>query len=412
MADRRINIPATVGVLILAAMLPSLASAAPGRANNRAIAKIPARGVAATCAPRWQILPTPNTGTGFFAGAAAVSPQSVWAVGSVGAGTTGRPLAARWDGRGWRVSAGLAAATPSFFLIYGSGAALVAVAAASRGDLWAVGSAATDAGTRPLIARWIAGRWRAVAGPNPGPNARLLAVAAISPRDVWAVGDVAGTRTLAEQWNGRTWRIVSMPHVSGHDVLLSGLAALSASDIWAVGTQGSQSDGSRRGLIEQWDGTRWRVAPGPQPGVVDDILSAVSADRPDDVWAVGSAEGNDYQNVPLAERWDGTRWRVMPRPHLAMDHESLDAVAARSARDVWAAGGASLTHWTGARWVTTTLRTSSYRPGGDVTTASIPEFTALAVGPHGRLWAAGLTILQTDEQNTPLLAQYVAAFCG
>lgn len=119
-------------------------------------------------------------GTSFFAGVAAVSARDVWAVGSAGTGTAGQPLAAHWNGTNWQVVAGLTPpAHASPFFGYGSGAALVAVAALNAQDLWAVGSAPTAAGTRPLIMQWTGGRWHTVASPHPGPTAQLRAVAAV-----------------------------------------------------------------------------------------------------------------------------------------------------------------------------------------------------------------------------------------
>ncbi len=411
---RLLAITATVGVLAVGAAPPQptaparpvgAARIAPARAAAPAAG--PGRGAGA-CTPRWRIVPGPDTGTSYFAGVAAISPQAVWAAGSVGVGTAGQPLAARWDGRNWRVAGGaLRAAHTSPFFGYGSGAALVAVAALTPRDVWAVGSTVTAAGARPLVAHWTGAAWRAVATPDPGADARLRAVAALSARDVWAVGDVRG-RALIEHWDGRAWRIVATPPVGGRDVLLSGIAAPAAADIWAVGSRGSAGDSSRRGLIEHWDGARWRVTPSPQPGVIDDTLSGVAAGAADDVWAVGSVEGADYEDAPLVERWDGRAWRAVAAPALPPVQGSLDAVAVRSPRDVWAVGGGSLAHWTGTRWGTTTVRTSPYVSGVDFWDASTPYFAAVTATPSGGLWAVGRVTVNTDEQYTPLIAQYDA----
>ncbi len=365
----------------------------------------------AICSPHWQMVPGPPIGTSLFAGVTVASSQAVWMVGSVGKGTAERPLAARWNGSGWLVDTRLPAQPASSFFAYGSGSALAGVAALSPDDFWAVGTSATSTGTRPLVARWTDGRWRVFATPNAGPNARLVAVAAVSARDVWAVGDIQGRRILAEHWDGRSWRLVPMPHLQGQEALLTGIAALSTADVWVAGSQGNVSDGTRRALVEHWDGRRWTVVPSAQPGVVDDALNGIAAAAPDDVWAVGSAEGNDYQIAPFVERWDGRTWRAMAPPRLPPTQLGLDAVAVRSTRDVWAAGDASLAHWTGARWQTTTLRTSSYQPGGDVTMASLPEFSAITVAPDGRVWAVGGIMLQTDELHVTLIAYDDAPGC-
>lgn len=360
------------------------------------------------CVPRWQLIPGPSTGTSYFAAVAALSPRAVWAVGSVGEGSSGQALAVRWGGAHWQVLAGMALpqAGSSGFVIYGAGAALTALATLSPHDVWAAGSRPTSTGTRAFIAHWTGQRWRLVNSPDLGPDSTLRAMAAVSAHDVWAAGDARDTRTLVEHWDGRVWRIVPTPRVSGSDVRLAGLAALSATNVWAVGAMGSASDGSRRGLVEHWNGTRWQIVPSAQPGVVDDALAGVGASAPADVWAVGSSEGNDYQNMPFVERWTGSAWRVMPRPSLPAAPNGLAAVVVLGTRDVWAAAGDALTHWTGTRWQTTTLHTSHFSGGNDYALASVPDVTALVSTPSAGLWAAGRVLLNTDQQYVPLLARY------
>lgn len=365
------------------------------------------------CVPHWRIIPGPSTGTSYFAAVAALSPRAVWAVGSVGEGSSGQALAARWNGTRWQVLSESAPpqAQSSGFVIYGEGAALTALAALSANDVWAAGSRPTTTGARAFIVHWTGRRWHLVSSSDAGPDSALRAMAAVSAHDVWAAGDVQGRHTLVEHWDGRVWRIVPTPRLSGLDVRLSGMVALAATNIWAVGAMGSASDGSRRGLVEHWNGTRWQIVPSPQPGVVDDALARVGASSATNVWAVGSAEGNDYQNMPFVERWTGTAWRVMPRPSLPAAPNGLAAVAVLGPRDVWAAAGEALTHWTGMRWQITKLHTSRFSGGNDYALASIPDFTALAATPAAGLWAAGRVRLDTDQQYVPLIARYSAGAC-
>lgn len=365
------------------------------------------------CVPRWRLVPGPNTGTGFFSAVTAVSPRDVWAVGSSGINTAAQPLAARWDGTRWRALAGpaLAGSGPTVFRPYADGAMFSAVAAVSANDVWAIGSSPTAGDARPFIAHYKQGRWRLASSPDARPGTTLRAIAAVSAGDVWVVGDMGGTHTLAEHWDGHVWQVIPTPRLRGHDVLLTGLTALSAHNIWAVGSTGSVSDGTRRGLVEHWDGRVWRVIPTPQPGVVDDALSAVAASSATNVWAVGTSEGNDYQTGLLVEHWDGRAWRVAPNPALPPTNDGLVAVAVRSPRDVWAAGGGAIAHWDGDHWHTTTLRTSSYVSGSGYTTASTPDIVAMTAVPGGSLWVVGRIIVQTDQQHVPLSAYYDDAGC-
>lgn len=368
------------------------------------------------CAPCWRLVASPNPGTSVLNGVAAVSARDAWAVGATGLGMAlavpiNRPLIEHWDGTRWQViDAPLPrGAQPSALDVNGPRAFFNAVAAVSAHDVWAVGSIAIGAaGSRPLIARWDGTRWRLVTSPNPGADSVLNAVAAISARDVWAVGTVHGRRTLAEHWDGQAWRIVSTPPRRGHDVSLAGVAAVSARDVWAVGTWGSAADGSRRGLVERWDGRSWRVIPNPQPGAVDDALNGISAGSATEVWAAGSAEGNDYENGPLVERWTGTAWRVVPSPALpaGQDTDGLTSVAAVGPDDVWVTAGGAFAHWTGTRWTTTTLGFTPYRGGTSYTQATTGDFHALAALSATNLWAVGQLVENTDQEYATLTAHY------
>jgi len=75
-----------------------------------------------------------------------------------------------------------------------AGNVLPAVASVSANDVWAVGEA-TDATGRQLTLteHWNGTAWSVVASPNVGSaNNTLLAVAAVSTTDVWAVGRAEG----------------------------------------------------------------------------------------------------------------------------------------------------------------------------------------------------------------------------
>src|SRR5262249_41578585 len=68
---------------------------------------------------------------------------------------------------------------------------LLAVSAASSKDVWAVGffQAASGSPRLTLAEHWNGHKWRVVPSPSPGgADNILLAVAAVSAHDVWAVG--------------------------------------------------------------------------------------------------------------------------------------------------------------------------------------------------------------------------------
>jgi hypothetical protein len=101
--------------------------------------------------------------------------------------------------------------------------------------------------------------------------------------------------------------------------------------------------------------TPWQVVASPSPDPLNNTLSAVAAISATDVWAVGQTGVST-----LAEHWNGSAWTVVPTPNGAttgVAQNALLAVAAISSSDVWAVGysiGASYAtlaiHWDGSSW--------------------------------------------------------------
>jgi hypothetical protein len=148
------------------------------------------------------------------------------------------------------------------------------------------------------------------------------------------------------------WRTAGSqdPHRSFYDRFNS-VAAVSPRRAWAVGDYYTGREGGPNGtFIERWEGSRWRVIPAPIPRGAE--LWSVSASGAHDAWAVGQTDAARQ----LIERWDGRRWRVVPPP--ARRSGILFGVSARSPGDVWAVGTRSLgsggktliEHWDGRRW--------------------------------------------------------------
>jgi hypothetical protein len=196
----------------------------------------------------------------------------------------------------------------------------------------------------------------AVAG---GAGGELRSISPVARDDIWAVGyfwddGVAGLveRTLAMHFHGRAWRQVSTPSpLTGSDDDQNWLASVSAAasdDVWAVGFyRGLRSNGTStagHALVERWDGTRWRMMrgadPGPAPG--GNALWGVAAVARDDVWAVGNAGGvlDDFDTTtPLVEHWDGTSWMHVLVPGSG---SSLFALAAGPGRSGLSAVGVAV----------------------------------------------------------------------
>lgn len=190
-----------------------------------------------------------------------ISPRAVWAVGKRDYLEGERPLVEHWDGHVWAVSHLPQTSTSSNLLDV----------AARRNDIWAVG--ATNYGTRlehkPVAAHWNGKSWRFVSIPRTqGADEFLLAVASASRSEVWAVGERgccgSQTRPFSMRWRGQRWKRVRMPRL-GSAARLEDIAVAGPNNVWAVGAWLSPKGQPVRRLIEHWDGRRWEVARIPSP---------------------------------------------------------------------------------------------------------------------------------------------------
>lgn len=113
-------------------------------------------------------------------------------------------------------------------------------------------------------------------------------------------------RILAEEWTGRTWRMLPAVNVGRRDELTA-VSCTAPARCTAVGTSAQQFP-----LAEQWNGSSWRIEHVAVPGALGYTqLSAVSCISARACMTVG-----DYQGLPIAESWAGGSWRLqwLPRP--------------------------------------------------------------------------------------------------
>src|SRR5579863_1157819 len=181
---------------------------------------------------------------------------------------------------------------------------LYGITAISPQNVWAVGRTVDKQGfNHVLIEHWNGTQWSHVGSPDPYSTANyLLAIAAVSANDVWAVGGTSSV-PLIEHWNGTVWSIIPNPGTGA----LNGVSVLSSTDIWAVGSNG-------RTLTEHWNGTQWSIVKSPNPGKYGNGLAAVTIISSSDVWAVGDAATTQFGEVSLIEHWNGTQWKVVKNP--------------------------------------------------------------------------------------------------
>jgi len=286
---------------------------------------------------------------------------------------------------------------------------LLAVAAVSEIDVWAVGWSQDPEGPpyvkHTLTQHFDGSSWSIVPSLNPDGDTHtvLHSVSGTSPDDVWAVGSshdgTLPSRTLIEHWDGTQWSIVPSPSPDTQLNELRGVAALSANDVWAVGFRGGTlNETPLETLILRWNGTSWSQVASPNVPAGANQLSGITAISANDVWAVGSAGG-----APLAIRWNGTAWSVVPvNGDRGLSTEKLTGIAGAAGNDLWAVGDgrgiftnqtfATIRHWDGVRWTDKVCRAASRSNPPDGYEGGGPDayFTGVSAAASNDAWAVGV----------------------
>jgi hypothetical protein len=165
------------------------------------------------------------------------------------------------------------------------------------------------------------------------------------------------TISLAESWNGRSWRVLRSPSPGTAVSDLAGVSCASPASCIAVGFYLDRGRPFGQALAEQWNGTRWRVLPPPATGRGGSLL-AISCTGAARCIAIGAQAGRGTGG-PLAEAWNGTRWRLLPTANLGAATGNLLSLSCAQAESCVAAGDylgpAGLARplaeeWNGVRW--------------------------------------------------------------
>ncbi len=316
---------------------------------------------------RWRIQTTPEPADAAGAvlpGVSCTSPQTCTATGyDVNIAGGALTLAEAWNGRRWRIQA-----TPS-----PAGAAVFsnfhAASCTSPRSCTATGDYTNSAGTTVTLAEYRTGaHWRIQATPDPAGaiSSSLSAVSCTSPRSCTATGDYTtrpgGSLTLAESWNGTRWRIQATPNPAG--AIFSSLSAVSCTSPrsgTATGDYTKTRGGFGLPLAERWNGTSWRIQESPLPaGAASGALSGVSCTSAHACTAAGAYEKSGGEAQLLAESWNGTSWHIQATPGPAGSlGGGFSAVSCTSPRACTAAGtnftstGGIVTladRWNGKTW--------------------------------------------------------------
>ncbi len=225
---------------------------------------------------------------------------------AVGQRLTGMTLAEHWNGRTW------SARTTKHL------GALDGVSCPATGNCTAVGS---NSAGKALAAHWNGKSWSDQSVASPQQLNLLESVSCTAVKDCVAVG-VAGTTSpaislapLAERWTGGTWAVLSPANPAPGDITeLNSVSCTSATNCVAVGDYMDPADTSDTTLAEQWNGTSWTVLTTPSP-VAFSALVSVSCPSATHCVAVGVSSPTATGALsPLTEVWDGTTWTAVTAP--------------------------------------------------------------------------------------------------
>jgi hypothetical protein len=247
----------------------------------------------------WSIVPSPNPAVGSgdsdtLNAIGGSGPDDLWAAGDALNQENGsiELVFEHWNGQEWSLAQ---SPTPPGGAQFAAG-----VVAVGPGDVWAVGTEAGAITNETLSAHWNGREWSIVPTPEfigPGDvQNQLTAVTAAGADEVWASGYAYNVRDenrllpYVLSWNGKSWTMTKVPKKGGEGSRLNGIQALSPDDVWAVG-QIQQDNGTIKTLTEQFDGSTWRIVKSPDPGRSgNDSLDAVTASGATSLLAVGAQE--------------------------------------------------------------------------------------------------------------------------
>jgi hypothetical protein len=192
---------------------------------------------------------------------------------------------------------------------------------------WALAGAAAAAlsvlaGLAMAAPAAAAAGWTSVSVPQTGNNAELNGMSARTSTDAWAVGTFYTTSStisaFALHYNGGSWAVTVLPQpaVTGpSSPILHGVTAVASNNVWAVGENEEVPGLGITTLIEHWNGSAWSIVPSPTPGAYP-RLNAIAARSASDVYAVGfnepSVNGGVQQGLIL--RWNGSTWSADTDP--------------------------------------------------------------------------------------------------
>src|SRR6266567_5051359 len=254
--------------------------------------------------------------------------------------------------------------------------------------------------------------WHVASGAVPAGDYedRLVAVAGSASDDVWAVGDrwpnPRQVLPLMDHWDGRRWSYSAGASLGGRQALLTSVTATASGDVWAVGHFAAVGRLPSAPLIEHWNGSSWSLQPTHSltrlKTALPQALTSAVALAHDDVWVLGHSL-QPSGAIDVYVHWNGTSWKLLPGPDIGPrlgGSGSVDptGLAAVSADDAYVIGQNATTqqlfidHWDGTRWRSVPLGPAGHmrRPGPRAIEFRSPSLTVTSDGSIASLDTQGL----------------------
>jgi hypothetical protein len=191
-------------------------------------------------------------------------------------------------------------------------------------------------------------------GDRPGPRDGRHSRIAVKIPVLLAAIVVAGTAAGPASASVPGWSVTPSPNPVVATGQLFWVSCPAANSCMAVGTY-VRASGAGVTLAERWNGSRWRIQPIPSPpGAAFSALLGVSCVARSACEAVGATVSRLGAQTPLAERWDGSKWQAQAAPTPA-GGGALNGVSCISPVSCTAVGGSArgkalAERWDGARW--------------------------------------------------------------
>jgi DNA-binding beta-propeller fold protein YncE len=326
-----------------------------------------------------------------------VSESSCVAVGSYEAEDgKQKTLAESFDGETWSIHETPQPST-------NSAQALLSVSCASASFCVAVGKAKS----KPFAASWNGEKWST--SEAAGAEGGLKGVSCHTASFCMAVGDTLEGQTIAERWEGAGWSLVKTETAEKELFLLSeahltALDCTAANSCKAVGVYLLIGHSEERMLTASWNGSAWTFTGLSNPsGRNYGALAGISCTAENQCTAVGTASTDEEQSetLPLAERWNGSKWSLETGIHpIVASRNGLADVSCSSAASCMAVGHDAYREanyaesWNGSKW--TMVRENLGDAGGAV--SCIPLSTCVTLGSSAG--ASGTWIFYQPGDNT------------